>query len=141
LNQWKTATDNPADKSLETGKSSSVNSTNQPAPGLEAKTTHVPESSVNKNLSSSEVDLEIEFYCGIHVMASTVQMPQMLASISAHGIDEPAAENYDGKYYRYIVGRFDTLKAAKEYLIIVKSKGYSDAFIAEFINGKRGRIY
>jgi len=141
LNQWKTATNNPAGQSLETGKSSSVNSTNQPAPGLEAKTTHVPESTINKNPTSSETDLEIDFYYAIQVIASTVQMPQMLASISAHGINEPAAENYDGKYYRYIVGRFDTLKAAKEYLIIVKSKGYADAFIAEFINGKRGRIY
>jgi hypothetical protein len=64
-----------------------------------------------------------------------------LGSLSALGIDEVSYENYDGIYYRYVVGKFDTLKAAKDYLIIVKEKGYSDAFVAEFINGKRGRIY
>ncbi len=42
-----------------------------------------------------------------------------------------------GKFYKYIVGNYQSLKEAKERLSEVKDKGYTSAFIIAFENGKR----
>ena len=57
----------------------------------------------------------------------------------SHGIEEPLNKKYNGEWYRYSFGESGIVKEAKEFLIVVKNKGYSDALIANFLNGKRGR--
>ncbi len=142
LNQWKTATNSPTNQVDEIGKITSENKNSLSSQEVKVQTVNVAEPVVTTEKAlTSEYDLEIDFYYGIQILASKVPMTEVLGSLSALGIDEVSYENYDGIYYRYVVGKFDTLKAAKDYLIFVKEKGYSDAFVAEFINGKRGRIY
>jgi hypothetical protein len=142
LNQWKSATSNPTNQVEEKVKNTSENITSLSSQEVQVQTVTTPEPAViTEKALTSEPDLEIDFYYGIQIFASKVQMAEILSSLSSQGIDEVAYENYDGIYYRYVVGKFDTLIAAKDYLIIVRQKGYSDAFVADFINGKRGRIY
>ena len=142
LNQWKSATSNSTEKVEEKVKNTSENITSLSSQEVQVQTVTTPVPAViTEKALTSEQDLEIDFFYGIQILASKVQMNEVLGSLSALGIDEVSHENYDGIYFRYVVGKFDTLKAAKDYLIIVKEKGYSDAFVAEFINGKRGRIY
>ncbi len=142
LNQWKSATSNPTNQVEEKVKNTSENITSLSSQEVQVQIVTTPEPAViTEKALTSEPDLEIDFYYGIQIFASKVQMAEVLSSLSSQGIDEVAYENYDGIYYRYVVGKFDTLIAAKDYLIIVRQKGYSDAFVADFINGKRGRIY
>ncbi|MCT4582061.1 MAG: N-acetylmuramoyl-L-alanine amidase [Flavobacteriales bacterium] len=42
-----------------------------------------------------------------------------------------------GKFYKYIVGNYETVEEAKTRLSSVKEKGYTSAFIIAFENGKR----
>jgi hypothetical protein len=142
LNQWKVATNSPTNQVEENVENTSENMSSVPTQEIQVQPENASEPAViTQKAVSSEYHPEIVFNYGIQILASKVPMTEVLGSLSALGIDEVSYENYDGIYYRYVVGKFDTLKAAKDYLIFVKEKGYSDAFVAEFINGKRGRIY
>lgn len=142
LNQWKSATNSSPNQVNEIGNIPSENINSLSSQKVKVQTVNAADPAVAAEKSSTpENDAEIDFNYGIQIFASKVQRAEVLSSLSSQGIYEVSYENFDGSFYRYIVGKFDTLKAAKDYLIIVKEKGFSDAFVAEFINGKRGRIY
>ncbi len=143
LNEWKSTTNNtlsdkskprqdtiqkkivPPETQLANSKSQIENTTTQ------SSSTMPPKEGIKK----------MKFFYGVQIKASHVQLTNLETSLSAIGIDQPLNENADGEWYRYTVGEFSTLQEAKSYLSIVKSKGFADAFVAEFLNGKRGRIH
>ena len=53
------------------------------------------------------------------------------------GIFPLASEQIDNTYFRYIAGSFPTYEAAKRSLQKINDKGYSDAFIVAYFNGKK----
>lgn len=53
------------------------------------------------------------------------------------GIFPLATEKIDNVYFRYIAGSFPDYSSAKEALEQIHSKGYSDAFIIAYLNGKK----
>ena len=53
------------------------------------------------------------------------------------GIFPLASEQIDNTYFRYIAGSFPTYEAAKRSLQKINDKGYTDAFIVAYFNGKK----
>jgi cell division protein FtsN len=82
-----------------------------------------------------------EIYYRIQIIASKFKLPQLAKSLKMRGFDDTLYENLEGKWYRYSIGKFNTFEEAKDYLKIVKGKGYSDAFVVEYQNGKRVKSY
>lgn len=46
-------------------------------------------------------------------------------------------EEGNSKYYKYTYGKFSTLEEANKNLPLIRAKGFTDAFIVAFLNGKR----
>lgn len=53
------------------------------------------------------------------------------------GIFPLASEQIDNTYFRYIAGSFPTYEAAKRSLQKINDKGYTDAFVVAYFNGKK----
>lgn len=53
------------------------------------------------------------------------------------GIFPLASEQIDNTYYRYVAGSFPTYETAKRSLQKINDKGYTDAFIVAYFNGKK----
>jgi len=83
---------------------------------------------------------DIVFY-SIQVVASEVVMNNIEIKLRSRGIEERILEDYDGDIYRYSVGDFKTLQEAEKMKEVLVTKGYPDAFIVEYVNGKRERSF
>lgn len=77
----------------------------------------------------------------IQIIASKFKLTGLAKSLKARGFDEQLYENLEGNWYRYLIGTFRTFDEAKEYLKMVQGKGYKDAFVVEFQDGKRIKSY
>jgi hypothetical protein len=132
LDEWKSATNNTlTDKSKPRQDSLQTKIVKTEKPATE-----------NGSLLPPVAEIKmVKFFYGVQIKASHVKLTNLQTTLTAAGIDQPLNENADGEWFRYTVGEFRTLQEAKNYLIIVKSKGFPDAFVAEFLNGKRGRIH
>ena len=62
---------------------------------------------------------------------------KMLPEEHFDGIFPLASEHIDNTYFRYIAGSFPTYEAAKRSLQKINDKGYTDAFIVAYFNGKK----
>jgi N-acetylmuramoyl-L-alanine amidase len=40
-------------------------------------------------------------------------------------------------YFKYTAGKYETFRGASEFLKVMQSKGYKDAFIVAFLNNER----
>jgi cell division protein FtsN len=48
-------------------------------------------------------------------------------------IHEPLKVNFDGEYYRYTVGEFNTSAQCSAYVKFLQSKGFADAFVRKYV--------
>jgi N-acetylmuramoyl-L-alanine amidase len=70
----------------------------------------------------------------VQLAASTKKMP--LVSSNFNGLE--GVEMYEEKpFYKYTMGNFKSLEEAKNFLPMVKSKGYKDAYVIAFYKGER----
>lgn len=90
---------------------------------------------------SDDIGMIKTCYC-IQVAASKTELPDLQERIIRMGIDLPLQLDYDGDWYRYMLGRFKMLREAINHLEIVRNKGFPDAFIVNYLDGIRSkRIY
>lgn len=73
----------------------------------------------------------------IQVYASTVKTAGLREQFQTMGINEVLNADFDGRMYRYTLGKFTTRDAARDYLRFLQSKGIEDAFIVRYVNGQR----
>lgn len=85
------------------------------------------------NTDNSAVDTSIIFK--IQFAAGTTNLK--LNPQNFKGLKDVAVTTIDGKWYNYIFGNAKTYHEAKENLKIVQSKGYNEAYIIAFKNGKK----
>lgn len=82
----------------------------------------------------------VVFY-SIQIAASEIPLINLEQKLQKKGFFEKILEDFDGSYYRYSVGDFESMDKA----LILKNKlvknGYPDAFIVEYNNGMRGRSF
>lgn len=95
---------------------------------------------MNSSQAEDILNREIVFY-SIQIVASEVVMANIESELRSKGIEERILEDYDGDIYRYTVGDFETLQQAEKMKEKLITKGYPDAFIVEYVNGKRERSF
>lgn len=73
----------------------------------------------------------------IQVAASAMPEPELQSVIGRLRISQKMYVDHSGKWYRYIVGCFIMLREARDFLEIMQKSGFPDAFIVNYIDGKR----
>jgi len=96
---------------------------------------------LDENRSSPSSGLTGEISYRIQIIASKVVLPELSETIRSNGIFEPLNEDFNGVWYRYTVGDFNTYGLSKAYLKTLSAKGYPDTFIVKYVNGKRDTVY
>lgn len=85
------------------------------------------------NTDNSAVDTSIIFKIQFAAVTTNLKLnPQ-----NFKGLKDVAVTTIDGKWYNYTFGNASTYHEAKENLKIVQSKGYKEAYIIAFKNGKK----
>ncbi|MBN2746000.1 MAG: N-acetylmuramoyl-L-alanine amidase [Bacteroidales bacterium] len=78
--------------------------------------------------------VEDEIVFGVQFTSSSEKKP---ASASSFQSLQDVWSYYQSGLYKYVSGKYDTIDDAVSHLKIVRSKGFSDAFVVAFVNGKR----
>lgn len=73
----------------------------------------------------------------IQIVASAMPEPELQPVIDRLRISQKMYVDHSGKWYRYIVGCFTMLRDAQDFLETMQQAGFPDAFIVNYIDGKR----
>ncbi len=96
------------------------------------ETVEVKKADADTAKAAAVVEDEIVF--GVQFTSSSVKKP---ASASSFQSLQDVWSYYQSGLYKYVSGKFETIDDAVSHLTIVRSKGFSDAFVVAFVNGKR----
>ena len=77
---------------------------------------------------------EVTIVFGVQFATTKEKKP---ASAAAFKGMEDVWNYYHSGYYKYVAGKYTTLDEAAKHLKVVREKGFSDAFVVAFKNGKR----
>jgi hypothetical protein len=73
----------------------------------------------------------------VQIAASEVEMPELKKFLRSLQISEALFDYYDGQLYRYNVGEYEQIEQAKAMRLKLVNKGFSDAFVVKYEDGKR----
>ncbi len=105
----------------------------KPQPVVETKPEEKP---VNVSSEGTIATSTGTFYC-VQVGASGDKLASTY--FNKYSFDKPVEENLENGMYKYLLGRFPTLKEANAYLAKVKAKGVA-CFVVAYTDGKRTTI-
>jgi len=100
-------------------------------------TTNTAETKPDAHLFKDDIP-EKTFY-SVQIAASKVPLNNMKSFLQSMGVQHIMHEQYDGTYYRYCVGEFETVDQAKSALKLIAELGFPDAFVVLFEDGRRCR--
>lgn len=92
-----------------------------------------PESDIFK------ADIPNKKFYSIQIAASKVPLETMKSFLQSMGVQHIMHEEYDGTYYRYFVGEFETIEQAKGAVAQISGMGFPEAFVVLFENGRRSK--
>ncbi len=87
-----------------------------------------------KDSSEAKTSDSLEIYFGVQFATSKDKKPSSSPSFKDL---QYVWSYYQADVYKYVSGKFDNLPLAVEHLNLVKEKGFTDAFVVAFQNGKR----
>lgn len=82
-------------------------------------------------------DIPTDTFYSVQIAASKVPLNNMKSFLQSMGVQHIMHEQYDGTYYRYCVGEFETVEQAKSALKQIAGLGFPDAFVVLFEDGRR----
>ncbi len=142
LNEWKAATNVPAKESA--AKPIIAENVNPPKenPQIEKPIKNeIAADLTTEIIQPAEKLINDSSYFAVQIAASTNKITNLNDFLQMMGIYEPLNESQIDGSYIYTVGEFVNLKDAANYLTFLKSKGYADAFVVEFLNGQRVKVH
>jgi hypothetical protein len=86
----------------------------------------------NIQVNPDQVKPAIENY-RVQILASTHPLPNVKKLLLSMNVYEPLNVHYDGEYYRYTLGKFNTAARCAEYVKFIRSKGFADAFVRKYV--------
>ncbi len=97
--------------------------------------TKVAEAKPETDFTNNEIPKN-SFYA-VQVVASKAPLETLKSFLQSMGIQHIVHENYDGIYYRYCVGEFETADQAKIVLAQISEAGFPDAFVVFIEDAQR----
>lgn len=80
-------------------------------------------------------------YYAVQIAASKSPMPNLDEFLRSMRIQEPLHEDYDGEFYRYLVGDFQEIEEAKKLKEYLMKIGFPDAFGIIIENNERKQVF
>jgi hypothetical protein len=105
-----------------------------------AESSAEPTTTVSKSESKAfKTDIPNNKFYSIQIAASKVPQQTMKSFLQSMGVQHTLHEEYDGTYYRYFVGEFDTIDHARRAVAKISGMGFPEAFVVLFENGRRSK--
>ncbi len=91
-------------------------------------------------ISDTATSINVKTFYGVQIIASQTPLNDLERKLARKGVDEPLTKSFDGEWYRYMLGPFETYQKAAACLDRVKRKGFPDAFVVNYVDGEKSKI-